>query len=198
VAIGLAWIVAVVLGLVAGGLIFHFPGSYGEPEIGVVAGVIGFLFGALNGLLVGGVAALALRLDRSGATRLAGAMAIVIGVTHGLNDGSSTTIPFVLVQLVAGLAAAGAFAWRFAERRPVTLIVIAATWTLGIVIAAWSGDLLGLPFTETNLGWAQDHAWDGFVTGLVWATATAAIGVPELIRAWQPAPERPTAMVRPE
>jgi hypothetical protein len=32
------------------------------------------------------------------------------------------------------------------------------------------------------MGWAQDHAWDGLVTGLVWGTATAVIGLPDALR----------------
>ncbi len=155
------------------------------------------MLGAVNGLLVGGIAALALRLNRGSSSRLAGAMALLVGVTHALNDGSSTQIPFVLVQLVAGLAAAGAFAWRFTERRPTALVVIAGAWALGIVVAAWSGNALGLPLTETGLGWAQDHAWDGLVTGLVWATATAVIGVPATLRRWRPARNSSAAAVEP-
>lgn len=195
--IGLAWIFAVTVGLVAGGFVLHFPGSYDESEISAAAGVFGFMLGAVNGLLVGGIAAIALRLNRGSASRLAGAMALVVGVTHALNDGSSTQIPFVLVQLVAGLAAAGAFAWYFTERRPTAFVVVAVAWALGIVVAAWSGNSLGLPLTETGLGWAQDHAWDGLVTGLVWATATAVIGLPATLRRWPPAPNGATAAVEP-
>jgi hypothetical protein len=197
VLIALAWILAVTVGLVAGGFVLHFPGSYGESQISVGAGVFGFLLGAVNGLLVGAVAALALRLGRGGATRLMGATALAIGVTHALNDSSSTQLPFALVQLVAGAATAGAFAWRFTERRPSALAVIGVAWALGIVVAGWSGDRIGLPLTETGLGWAQDHGWDGLVTGVIWATATAVIGVPASIRGWRPAPQRSTPTVEP-
>jgi hypothetical protein len=185
--LGLAWTVAVTAGLVVGGFVLHFPGSYGEPAIGVAAGVFGLLLGAVNGLVVGGFAALALRLGPRAATRLIGTMALVVGATHGLNDGSSTQIPFVVVQLGAGAAAAGAFAWRFAERRPRVLLVTGIAWTLGIVLAGWSGDRMGLPSTETPMGWAQDHGWDGLVTGLAWGTATAVVGLPATLRAWRPA-----------
>ena len=189
VVVGLAWILAVTLGLVVGGFVLHFPGSYGESEVSVVAGVFGFLLGAINGLLVGGMAAIAIRLDRRAATRLASAMALIVGVTHALNDGSSTQVSFIVVEAIAGVAAAGVFAWRFGERRPVVLVVIGASWAVGIVLAGWSGDRFGLPFTETGLGWAQDHGWDGLVTGLVWATATAVAGVPATLRTWRPAPK---------
>ena len=109
-------------------------------------------------------------------------MAVIVGGTHALNDGSSSQLPFALYQLVAGLVAAGAAAWVLRERRPSTLATIGIAWTLGLIVGGWSGDMLGLPLTETPLGWAQDHAWDGLVTGLVWGSATAVIGLPDALR----------------
>ena len=181
----LAWIVAVTLGLVAGGFVFHFPGSYGEPAWNLPAGIFGFVLGAVNGLLVGVLAWMALRLSRRDGTRVLGAMAVIVGGTHALNDGSSTQVPFWLMEVAAGLVAAGTAAWILRERRPSVLAIIGLAWTVGIVVGGWSGDHLGLPLTETPLGWAQDHGWDGLVTGLVWGTATAAIGLPDVLRGQQ-------------
>jgi hypothetical protein len=181
----LAWIVAITLGLLGGGFAFHFPGSYGEPVWSVGAAVFGFIIGAVNGLLVGALAWMALRLSRPVGGRLLVAMAVMVGGTHALNDGSSTQLPFAIVQLLAGLVAAGTAAWILGVRQPSAIAIIGVAWTVGLVIAGWSGDILGLPLTETPLGWAQDHAWDGLVTGLVWGTATATVGLPEAIRGHQ-------------
>jgi hypothetical protein len=178
--------VSISLGLLGGGFVFHFPGSYGEPAWSVGAAVFGFVLGAMNGLFVGVLAWMALRLSRREGGRVLVAMGAIVGGTHALNDGSSTQLPFELIQLVAGLVAAGTAAWILRERRLSALAIIGVAWTLGLVVAGWSGDALGLPLTETPLGWAQDHAWDGLVTGLVWGTATAAIGLPEGLRPHQP------------
>ena len=178
----LAWMVAITLGLTAGGFAFHFPGSYGEAAWSVGAGIFGFVLGAVNGLFVGVLAWVALRPSRRDGGRMLAAMGLLVGVTHALNDGSSTQVPFVLVALVAGLVAVGTAAWILGERRPSTLAIIGVAWTVGLIVGRWSGNMLGLPLTETPLGWAQDHGWDGLVAGLVWSTATAAIGLPETLR----------------
>ncbi|MBF8291068.1 MAG: hypothetical protein HW391_2036 [Chloroflexi bacterium] len=177
----LAWIVAITLGLTAGGFAFHFPGSYGEPAWSVPAGIFGFVLGAVNGLFTGVLAWVALRLSRGDGGRVVVTMVVIVGATHAINDGSSTQVPLVLVELLAGLVAAGTAAWILRARRPVTLAIIGLAWTLGLVVGGWSGDILGLPLTETPLGWAQDHAWDGLVAGLVWGTATAMIGLPNAL-----------------
>jgi hypothetical protein len=140
------------------------------------------MIGAINGILVGFLVWIALRLSRPEGGRVLVAMGLLVGGTHAFNDGSSTQMPFALVQLVAGLLAAGTAAWMLRVRVPAALAIIGVAWTLGLVIAGWSGDALGLPLTETQLGWAQDHGWDGLVTGLVWGTATAAIGLPDVLR----------------
>jgi hypothetical protein len=178
----LAWIVAITLGLLAGGFVLHFPGSYGEPVWSASAAVFGFILGAVNGLFVGVLGWIALRLSRREGGRLLVAMGVIVGGTHALNDGSSSQLPFALYQLVAGLVATGAAAWILRERRRSALAIIGGAWTLGLIVGGWSGDILGLPLTEAPLGWAQDHAWDGLVTGLVWGTATAVIGLPETLR----------------
>jgi len=181
----LAWIVAITLGLLGGGFAFHFPGSYGEPVWSAGAAVFGFIIGAVNGLFVGALAWPALRLSRPDGGRLLVAMALIVAGTHALNDGSSTQLPFAIVQLLAGLVAAGTAAWILGVRRPSAIAIFGVAWTVGLVVAGWSGDILGLPLTETPLGWAQDHAWDGLISGLIWGTVTAAIGLPEALRGHQ-------------
>jgi hypothetical protein len=191
----LAWIVAIALGLIGGGFAFHFPGSYGESTFSISAAIFGFVLGALNGLFVGALVWMALRLSRRDGGRMLVAMSVIVGGTHALNDGTSTQLPFVLVQVIAGLVAAGTAAWILRERRPSALAMIGVAWTLGIVVGGWSGDALGLPLSETPLGWSQDHAWDGLVTGLVWGAGTAVIGLPETLRQNQrPAAASPTAV----
>lgn len=178
----LAWIVAITVGLTAGGFALHFPGSYGEPSWSPFAGIFGLLLGAMNGLFVGALAVIAVWPSRRDGARVLLAMVVIVGVTHAINDGSSTQLPFAFFQAVAGLVAAGTAAWILRERRPTVLAVIGVAWTAGLIVGGWSGNMLGLPLTETGLGWAQDHGWDGLVAGLIWGGATAAIGLPGTIR----------------
>ena len=179
---GLAWVVAITLGFTMGGAGLHFPGSYGLPAFDVTAGVFGLILGGVNGLFIGALTWIALRLSRRDGSRVLAMMVVSVGVTHAINDGSSTQLPFAFYAAVAGLVTAGAAAWILGERRPITLVVIAGAWAVGIIVGGWSGTMLGLPITETPLGWAQDHGWDGLVTGLIWGTATAVVGLPESIR----------------
>jgi hypothetical protein len=193
----LAWIVAVTLGLLAGGFAFHFPGSYGEAAWSVSAGIFGFLIGGVNGLLVGALVWTALRLSRQAGVRVLAAMVVLIGGTHALNDASSTQVPFVLIQGAAGFIAAGTVAWVLRERRPAALAIVGLAWTIGLVAGGWSGDVLGLPLTETPLGWSQDHAWDGLIAGLVWGSATAVFGLPGALYRHQ-GPTRPSTTLVPD
>ena len=192
----LAWIVTITVGLLVGGFAFHFPGSYGEPAFSVGAATFGFMIGAVNGLLLGILAWIALRLPRSDAGRVVLALVLIVGATHALNDGSSTQIPFAVVQVIAGLAAAAVAAWLLDLRRPPDLAVVGGAWAVGLVVAGWSGDVIGLPLTQTPVGWAQDHAWDGLVTGLVWGAATAFVGLPERLRS-DPRDHRTTTEAQP-
>ncbi|MES2209818.1 MAG: hypothetical protein V4515_06490 [Chloroflexota bacterium] len=178
----LAWITAITIGLTVGGAALHFPGSYGSPLFSVSAGIVGLILGAVNGLFLGALTWIGLRLPRRDGARVVAMMVVIVGVTHAINDGSSTQLPFAFFEAIAGLAALGAAAWLLGERRPVVLVAIGAAWAIGLIVGGWSGNMLGLPSTETPLGWAQDHAWDGLVAGLVWGIATAAVGLPRSIR----------------
>ena len=179
---GLAWIVAITIGFTMGGAALHFPGSYGSSAFDPAAGVFGLILGAVNGLFVGVLAWVALLLSLRAESRVVAMMAVMVGVTHGINDGSSTQLPFAVYAVVACLVTAGAARWILGERRPVVLAVIGGAWAIGLIVGSWSGNLIGLPLTETQLGWAQDHGWDGLVAGLVWGIATAATGLPQTIR----------------
>lgn len=178
----LAWTVAIVLGLAGGGFAFHFPGSYGNSTVDPSAALVGIVVGSVNGLLVGVLAWIALRLSRADGYRMLAASALLVGLTHAANDGSPTGIPFLVVEAVAGLVAAGTAAWILRVRRSSVLAVAGVAWTAGIVLGGWTGNLIGLPFSETPIGWSVDHAWDGLITGLVWGTATAAVGLPDALR----------------
>lgn len=179
---GLAWIVAITIGLTLGGAALHFPGSYGSPTFSVSEGVFGVILGGVNGLFVGVLTWIGLRLSRRDGLRVLAMMVVSVGVTHAINDGSSTDLPFAFYAAIAGLVTAGAAALTLGERRPVLLVVIGAAWMVGLIIGGWSGNMIGLPLTETRLGWAQDHAWDGLVAGIVWGIATAAVGFPHSLR----------------
>lgn len=179
---GVAWIVAITIGLMLSGAALHFPGSYGSPAFDVAAGLFGLILGGVNGLFVGALTWVALQLPRREGMRVLAMAIVIVGVTHGINDGSSTQLPFAAYAAVAGLVTAGAAAWILWERRRIPLLVVGGAWAIGLIVGGWSGNVLGLPTTETPLGWAQDHGWDGLVAGLVWGASTAAVGLPQTIR----------------
>jgi hypothetical protein len=180
---GIAWVVAVVLGLTVGGFAFHFPGGSEDWSWSVSAGLFGLLIGAVNGVLVGAFAWMALRLCRRTGWPLVIAMVMIVGGTHALNDGASIRVQFPVIQALAAILVAASWAVVMRERRPAILVVVGGAWWVGLILAARSGDMVGLPWSETPIGWAMDHAWDGLVTGIVWGVATAAVGVPSSLRA---------------
>ena len=179
-----AWVAATTIGLVAGGFIFHFPGSLGgQGYWSLSAGVFGLILGVMTGAAVGGLQWAALLLPRRTGTRLVVAMALSIGVNHALFDASPLLVSHLPMAIAAGLATAAVFAWRLGERDRRALAISAAAWAIGIVIADVLSDVIGLPFEETPVGWATDHAFDGLVVGLVWGGATAWTGIATRLRA---------------
>lgn len=180
----IAWIAATTMGLVAGGFAFHFPGSIGgQVDWSLSAGVFGLILGMMSGAAVGGLQWAALLLPRRTGLRLVVAMSLAIGLNHALFDASPFLVSHVLMAIVAGLAVAGAFAWRLGERAPSAFVTSAAAWAIGLILADVLSDAIGLPFEETPIGWATDHAFDGLVVGLVWSGATAVTGIASRLRA---------------
>ncbi len=180
----LAWIAATTIGLVAGGFAFHFPGSIGgQGYWSLSAGVVGLILGVMTGVAVGGLQWAALLLSRRMGLRLVVAMAVSIGVNHALFDASPFLVSPVAMAVAAGLATAAVFAWRLGEHAPSVFAVGAAAWAAGLITGDVLSDAIGLPFEETGLGWATDHAFDGLVVGLVWGGATAWTGIAGRLRA---------------
>ena len=54
-------------------------------------------------------------------------------------------------------------------------------WTGGWLLADALTGAWGMPWTETPVGWSQEHAAVGIVVGLLWGTATALTGMPARI-----------------
>lgn len=179
-----AWVAATTIGLVAGGFVFHFPGSLGgQAGWSLSAGTFGLILGGMTGAAVGVLQWAALLLPRRPGSRLVLAMALSIGVNHALFDASPLLVSHLLMAVAAGLATAATFAWCLGERVRSIFAISAAAWAFGIVIADVLSDAIGLPLEETGLGWATDHAFDGLVVGLAWGGATAATGIATRLRA---------------
>ncbi|MGK2851415.1 MAG: hypothetical protein ACSLFN_10955 [Candidatus Limnocylindrales bacterium] len=178
----LTWAIAIIVGLAVGGFALHFPGSFGEATWQPAALVFGVILGAAHGVAVGALLWLALGLPRSTGKRLLVWMALGIGATHGLHDGAPASLGAPLVALLSGVALAAAYAWAMSDRRPRIVGVVGVGWAVGLMLAVSVGGALGLPWSETPIGWSTDHAVDGIVVGLVWAIATIAAGVPRALR----------------
>jgi hypothetical protein len=176
------WIGATVVGLAVGGFVFHFPGSFGEPTLQPSAAIFGALIGAVTGLAVG--VAQVVALGASGRrSRLAAWMALGIGITHALNDAMPVSIGIVGVSALAGLGMGASYAAIVGDHRPRPMLLVGAAWALGLVAATTASSALGLPWTETPVGWSTHRAIEGIVVGLVWAPVAVIAGVLGRLRA---------------
>jgi hypothetical protein len=181
---GVGWVLATTVGLVVGGFVLHFPGSFGDlATSSVSAAIFGLVLGFINGVFVGLLQWLALRLSRAAGGALLLAMGIGIGVTHAVNDGGPNSIGLLGVSVLSGLGMALAFFGPLGERRPVALGTCFVAWVAALIIADIVTNAVGMPFSETPVGWSTHHAAEGLIVGLVWAVATAAIGLPAILRA---------------
>jgi hypothetical protein len=180
---GAIWVGSTTIGLIVGGFILHFPGSFGglygwDPTAVIFGGILGFI----TGVAVGLVQWAGLLLRRREGLRLLLWMGIGIGVTHALHDGAPNAVAVVGVASLSGLAMAAGYAWSFEERRPVPIVAIGLAWTVGLVAADRATTWMGLPWEETPVGWSTEHAIDGLIVGIIWGVTTALAGVPDRLR----------------
>ena len=178
-----AWVAATTIGLAVGGFVLHFPGSFGDlrswdPTALIFGGILGFITGIWVGLLQW----VALLLPRGPGARLLLAMGVGIAITHALNDAAPRGLGLPIVSIASGLGMTAAFATILGERRPVALATCFVGWAGGLLLAAQVTSILGLPASETPVGWATEHAVAGLVVGLLWGSLMAAVGLPELLR----------------
>lgn len=171
----LAWSIATIVGLAAAGFAFHFPGSV-STSWDASALIFGTLLGGVSGLLVGLFQAVALRGAVSRLGRHVWTMGVIVGATHGAYDG----FPYLgaPLQIGAGIVAAGAAWLLLGERRLPVLALVAIGWAAGLMLAAWTTQALGLPWSDTPIGWSTEHLVSGLVTGAIYALVVLAVGVP--------------------
>jgi hypothetical protein len=174
-----AWTAATIIGLAIGGFVFHFPGSISASwDVGAL--IFGTLFGGVTGLMVGVLQALALRGVVAGLGRQVWTMGVIVGATHGAYDGSRYV--GAPLEIGAGIVAAGAVWLLLGERRASVLAGVAVGWALGLMIAARTTSSLGMPWSETPVGWSTEHMVAGVVTGAIFAAAVVIAGLPGLER----------------
>ena len=182
-----AWIVATAIGLVVGGVMFHFPGSFGELSWQPVALVFGVIIGFVTGLFVGLAQWAALLLRRRAGMRLLLWMATGIAVTHGLNDGAPWSIGNLVLSLACGLGMAAGYAAFLDERRPIPLLLVGLGWAGALLAAKYGIRVLPLPEEETPAAWATAHGAESLIVALAWGVITVIAGVPARLRADLPA-----------
>lgn len=182
-----AWIVATTIGLLVAGVMFHFPGSFGEPSWAPAALVVGTIIGFISGVFVGGVQWAALLLKRRAGLRLLLWMGTGIAVTHGLNDGAPWSIGNIALSTACGLAMAVAYAVCFDDRRPIPLLLIGLGWAGALFVAHYGIRVLPLPEEETPAAWATAHGAEALIVAVAWGVITVLAGVPAQLRADVPA-----------
>ena len=174
-----AWAIAPIAGLAVAGMAFHFPGSVSSGW-DVSALIIGTLLGGVSGLLVGLLQAVSLRGAVGRLGRHVWTMGVIVGATHGAYDGS----PYLgaALQIGAGIVAAAAVWLLLGERRPTVLGGVAIGWAVGLMLGAFTTQRLGMPWSDTPLGWSTEHLASGIVTGLIFVVAVIVAGLPGLDR----------------
>ena len=176
------WVVATTLGLVVGGFILHFPGSYGGLATwDISATIVGAILGFITGVFIGLGQWAALLLPRRAGGRLLLAMGIGIAVTHAVNDGGPNSVSLLGVSVLSGLAMTAGFAGPLRERRPVALATCFVAWAGGLLLAEPVVKALGMTFPDSPIGWSTHHAMTGLVVGIAWGVATAAVGLPQIL-----------------
>lgn len=190
----LAWIVATTIGLVVGGAIFHFPGSFSELTWQPVALVFGAMIGFVTGLFVGLLQWAALLMPRRAGTLLLAWMGTGIAVTHGLHDGAPWSIGNVVLSLACGLGMAAAYAACLDDRRPIPLLLVGLGWAAGLLVAHYGIRLLPLPEEETPVAWAIAHGTGALIVALVWGAFTVIAGVPARLRTEVPSVSPPVSV----
>jgi hypothetical protein len=177
-----AWVAATTLGLIVGGFILHFPGSFGGlARWDVSATIFGAILGFITGVFIGLGQWAALLLPRLAGGRLLLAMGIGIGITHAVNDGGPNAMTLLGVSVLSGIGMTAGYA-TLDERRAVALATCFVAWTGGLLLAEPVVKALGMTFPETPVGWSTHHAMTGLIVGIVWSIATAAVGLPALLQ----------------
>ncbi len=178
-----AWIVATTMGLAIGGFVFHFPGSFGEASWQVAALVVGAIMGGITGVGVALLQWAAQRLPRDAGRRLVVWMTLAIGATHALNDGAPASLGIIPLSIACGVGVSLTYAWTVRDIDVVRLAAIGGGWAMALLAADGVDTALALPFDETPVGWATQHAISGVVVGVAWGLTTVLADVPGRILA---------------
>lgn len=175
------WVIANVAGLAFAGFLLHFPGSPGGFYRWDTSAVIfGLILGAISGVILGLIQA-GLLTSRRAALGLVGTMAIGVGVSHGLADGSPASLPLVALAAAGGVALAAGLVLCLGEHRPAVVAVWGLAWTAGWLVADKAIVALGLTGGTEPIDWSIEHAAFGVIMALVWGVSTALVGLPEAI-----------------
>lgn len=180
------WVLATIIGLAVGGFAFHFPGS-NDSGWESSALVFGTLIGGVNGLFVGFLQMLVLRGVVAHPGRIPWTTGVIVGATHGAYDFAPANDLGLVLPVGAGLVAAIAVAVVGRERRGPVLGAVAVSWAAGLWLSAITTSALGMPWSETPVGWSMEHLVQGVVVAIVFGLTVALVGVPTSSRRPDPA-----------
>lgn len=178
------WAAVTIVGLAAGGFALHFPGSDDSVWNGSEL-VFGTLMGGINGLFVGFLQMLVLRGVVTDPGRIPWTTGVIVGATHGAYDFAPANDLGLLLPFGAGIVAAIAVAIVGRERRAPVLVAVAVSWAAGLWLSAITTSALGMPWSETPVGWSMGHLVQGVVVGIVFGVVVSVVGVPTSSRGSQ-------------
>jgi hypothetical protein len=178
----LLWVVMSTVGFVIAGVIGHFPFGFSvgdDANLTVENAVVGFVFGAVTGTIIGALQFVVLRslLQRLVSRRFAFragwwvlATAVGVGVTHAIGDAAPSPVTYAMLAVLAG-AVVGILQWvvlrRLVKRAGWWVIASIVGWFVGLIVGMFLANSAGLT-TSTGLeDWRTQHAIVGLVAGVV-------------------------------
>ncbi len=169
----LLWVLASIIGFTLSGFLFHFPFGFpagANTSFDPANAEVGFIQGALTGLVIGTIQWLVLRrlISRAGWWILATCWGIA--VAHAVGDSAPAPITLWVLALLCG-AVIGSLQWLILRQLTSRAVLWVAAnivgWYLGLTLGMALAESTGLMALTGPDGWVKQHSVVGSITGIV-------------------------------